>query len=141
MSDQPEVSTSHSRKLAAKRQARHRAKQHTPLADPDDIPLAIDSQTFEIEREQTLWIKSRREISELKRRKLEGELMEVSDAKRQVATLARRIKIALDRSATFLPADIDPTTRAIAAAAMKAAIATALATLTAADIQPAAEST
>ena len=129
MSDQPEVSTSHSRKLAAKRQARHRAKQHTPLADPDDIPLAIDSQTFEIEREQTLWIKSRREISELKRRKLEGELMEVSDAKRQVATLARRIKIALDRAPSHLAADLSPEIRAAASAAMAAAIRQALSTL------------
>lgn len=94
-----------------------------------DAPSPDSACSGDLMKEQALWVHERCKITRLEYRRRLGELIPVEDAKRQTAALARRIRAALDRAPSHLPADLDPATRAAATTAMAAAIRQALSAL------------
>jgi hypothetical protein len=80
--------------------------------------------------EQALWVQKRRMITELELARRRGELVSIEDAARQSAALARRIRAALDRAPSLLPAELSPENHAACKSAMAAAIKAALAGVT-----------
>ncbi len=80
-------------------------------------------------REQARWVYERRLLTVIERRRRLGELIQVDDAKAQSAALARRIRAALNRAASHLPADLSPEQRSACSQALATAIKQALANL------------
>jgi len=77
--------------------------------------------------EQALWVRRRREITELELAKRRGELIPVQDARAQTQALGRRVRAALDRMPSYLPAHLSPDARTECERAMATAITAALA--------------
>jgi hypothetical protein len=79
--------------------------------------------------EQAIWVHRRRQLTEIEIRRRKGELIEIDEAKQQSAALARRVRSALARAPSLLPADLSPEVRAASVTAMDGAIRLALAAL------------
>lgn len=95
------------------------------LVDPPTGGAYADS----LEAEQALWVRRRREITELELSKRRGDLISLTEAKAQRAAAGRRIRAALDRIPQFLPGHLPPEQRAACETAIKSAVSTALADL------------
>lgn len=79
--------------------------------------------------EQALWVRRRREITELELAKRRGELIPVMDARAASAAMGRRIRAALDRIPGMLPAHLSPESRVECERAIAQAVAAAVATI------------
>jgi len=143
--------TDHQKALNAARQARWRERKRRALApesvhlDRDDdasdpgssqlLPSGIEPSADESDadldlmKEQALWVKRRRTLTEIEIQRRRGELIPVEEARLKVAALSRRIRAALDRMPSHLPADISPDARAAATKAMAHAVKIAMANL------------
>lgn len=82
-----------------------------------------------LEAEQALWVKRRREITELELSKRRGDLISATEAKQQSANRGRRFRSVLDRIPANLPAHLSPDHRSVCESAIKQAVALALAEL------------
>lgn len=82
-----------------------------------------------LEVEQALWVKRRREITELELSKRRGELVHIADVRAQSAAMGRRIRIALDKIPQHLPAHLSPESRAECERAIAMAVSAAMATV------------
>lgn len=80
-------------------------------------------------QEQARWVYERRMLTVIERRRRLGELIQVDDARSQSAALARRIRAALGRANSHLPADLSPEHRAVCTQSLATAIKQALAEL------------
>lgn len=79
-----------------------------------------------LEYEQALWVRERRKISTLEYQRRRGLMVEIDEARQQQSALARKIRAALDRAPSYLPADLAPEARTACASAMSQAIKAAL---------------
>lgn len=79
--------------------------------------------------EQAIWVQRRRVLTELEIKRRKGELIEREEADRQAASLGRRVRAALDRAPSHLPADLIPADRERCAKALSIAIEQAMASL------------
>jgi len=109
--------------------------RRAPPPAPDAGPAAAsappqdDEPAGTLEEEQAVWVKRRREITELELAKRRGDLISSADARQGVANLGRRIRLALDRAPQLLPAHLPPDVRATCETALRQAIAGALAAM------------
>jgi phage terminase Nu1 subunit (DNA packaging protein) len=104
----------------------------SPAADTLTPPGIISPDTGpagDLMAEQALWVKRRREITELELARRRGDLIPVVDARAQTQALGRRVRAALDRMPSHLPAHLSPEYRAECEQAMAAAVSAALATI------------
>jgi hypothetical protein len=81
-----------------------------------------------LEEEQALWVKRRREITELELAKRRGELVPIAEVRAQSAAMGRRIRLALDKIPQHLPGHLSPETRAECEKAIAVAVSSAMAT-------------
>jgi hypothetical protein len=96
------------------------------------LPPALhvgDEFSGDLMQEQARWVYERRLLTIIERRRRLGELIPVDEARAQSAALARRIRAALDRAPSHLPADLTPELRAACTAALGLAIKQAMAAL------------
>jgi phage terminase Nu1 subunit (DNA packaging protein) len=82
-----------------------------------------------LEEEQALWVRRRREITELELAKRRGELVPIADVRTQSAAMGRRIRIALDKIHQHLPAHLSPESRSECERAIAVAVSAAMATV------------
>ena len=108
------------------------------IIPPGLIPAsspAFDRQSFataevsSLEEEQALWVRRRREITELELAKRRGDLISAIEAKQQSSNRGRRFRSVLDRIPANLPSHLSPDQRSVCEAAIKQAVALALAEL------------
>jgi hypothetical protein len=95
---------------------------------PPALPVG-DEFSGDLMQEQARWVYERRLLTIIERRRRLGELIPVDEARAQSAALARRIRAALDRAPSHLPADLTPELRASCTAALGLAIKQAMAAL------------
>lgn len=130
------------RKRLQRQREREQVIRSTALAPDDDPADAASDQvlpsgvtqpeddtenTMDLMREQAIWVRRRRQITEIELRRREGEVILREEAERQAATLGRRVRAALERAPSLLPGDISPENRSACATAMSSAIRQALA--------------
>ena len=82
-----------------------------------------------LEDEQALWVRRRREITELELAKRRGELVPIADVRTQSAAMGRRIRIALDKIPQHLPAHLSPEARVECEKAIAVAVSSVMATV------------
>lgn len=102
-----------------------------PRSEPSPATDRVwrDSGASSLEEEQALWVKRRREITELELAKRRGDLISATEAKQQSANRGRRFRSVLDHIPNSLPGHLSPDHRSICEAAIKQAVSTALADL------------
>lgn len=88
-----------------------------------------DAGDCNLEAEQALWVRRRREITELELARRRGALVLLVDAKAERTAAGRRIRAALDRIPQHLPAHLSPDLRTTCETAIRTAVTTALASL------------
>jgi len=96
---------------------------------PAASPQSEDGTDCNLEAEQALWVRRRREITELELARRRGDLIPLIQAKAERAAAGRRIRAALDRIPQHLPAHLSPDLRTTCETAIRAAVTTALASL------------
>ena len=84
---------------------------------------------YNLEEEQALWVRRRREITELELARRRGSLISLVEAKAERTAAGRRIRAALDRIPQHLPAHLSPDLRTTCETAIRTAVTTALASL------------
>lgn len=82
--------------------------------------------TASLEEEQALWVRRRRQITELQLEKQRGDLIPILEARQQMAGLGRRIRSSLDRIKNSLPPHLSSEMRPICERAIAEAVAVAL---------------
>lgn len=98
-------------------------KAESPIGVRPSGPVAS------LEEEQALWVRRRREITELELAKRRGEVKNALEVEQQGARLGRRFRSVLDRIPANLPGHLSPDHRTICETAIKQAVALALAEL------------
>lgn len=117
-------------------QIRETAADDDP-ADPSSeqlLPAGIvqgggSGPTLGLMEEQAIWVRKRRELTELELARRRGEVVSREESARQAAALCRRIRAALDRAPSLLPGDLSVENQTACRKAMAAAIAQALAVM------------
>lgn len=96
------------------------------VGDYSNSPSSESPASHSLEGEQALWVRRRREITELELAKRRGELVPIADVRTQSAAMGRRIRIALDKIPQHLPAHLSPETRAECERAIAVAVSAAM---------------